>query len=49
MLNDYIQPYISAMKEGDKKKMEWIERDLAKLGVDRYTLLDILKDAEKTQ
>lgn len=49
MLNDYIQSYIAAKKEGDKKKMEQIERDLAKLGMDRMTLRAVVADTEKNQ
>ncbi len=49
MLNDYIQSYIAARKEADKGKMEKIERDLAKLGMDKMTRTVLVKDAEKSE
>ncbi len=49
MLNDYIQSYIAAKKKGDKRKMEQIEMDLQRLGMDRMTLLAVVADLEKTQ
>ena len=38
MLNDYITEYIAAKTRGDKETMNHIERDLSRLGMDRYTL-----------
>lgn len=38
MLADYIEQYREAMANGDKKTMREIERELAKLGMDRMTL-----------
>lgn len=49
MLNDYIQSYIVAKKKGDKRKMEQIERELQRLGMDRMTLLAVVSDLKKTQ
>lgn len=41
MLNDYITEYIKAKKANDTKTMTRIEKDLAKLGMDKLTL-DVL-------
>lgn len=38
MLADYIEQYKEAMANEDKKTMREIEKDLAKLGMDRMTL-----------
>ena len=46
MLSDYIDEYAAAKKNGDEKKMKQIERDLASLGMDKHTLLTILKEME---
>lgn len=47
MLNDFIQSYIAAKEDGDRKKMEQIERDLAKLGMDSMTLRSVVAEVEK--
>ena len=39
MLVEYIQKYIAAEDKGDKKSMRQIERVLARLGMDRATLI----------
>lgn len=39
MLSDYIVDYISAKANGDAKAIARIEKSLAKLGMDRRTLL----------
>lgn len=44
MLGDYINEYAAAKKNGDEKKMQQIEKDLASLGMDKHTLLTILKE-----
>ena len=44
MLSDYIEAYKEAMKANDKKEMEKIEKELAQLGMDKYTLMAIVKD-----
>lgn len=45
MLDDYIQDYIRATKENDKKSMDRIERDLRKLGMDKLTLKVLVNEA----
>lgn len=49
MLSEYIQSYIDAKAKGDKAKMEQIEKDLKKLGMDRMTLLTVVAEEEKNQ
>ena len=44
MLGDYIDAYIEAKENGDKKEMTRIEKDLAKLGMDRMTLKVVVAD-----
>ena len=44
MLSDYIEAYKEAMKNKDKKEMEKIEKELAILGMDKNTLMTIIKD-----
>lgn len=44
MLGEYIEQYKKAMEEGDKKEMERIEKDLAKLGMDKMTLMLLAKE-----
>ena len=45
MLDDYIQDYIRAMKENDKKSMERIDRELGKLRMDKLTLKVLVNEA----
>lgn len=47
MLNDYITAYIKAKKDNDTKFMKQIEKDLARLGMDKSTLLVLVKELEK--
>ena len=47
MLNDYIVDYIKAEQDGDKKKMDKLEKELAKLGMDRMTLRLLVDELEK--
>ena len=44
MLEDYIVAYEKALKEHDAKAQKKIERDLAKLGMDKITLMTIVKE-----
>ena len=44
MLNEYIENYKKAMAEGNKKEMERIEKDLAKLGMDKMTLMVLVRE-----
>lgn len=44
-----FNPTLPPRKKGDKRKMEQIERDLQRLGMDRMTLLAVVADLEKTQ
>lgn len=46
MLSDYIDAYIQAKKDGNKKEMQRIERDLSRLGMDKYSLLAIVDELE---
>ena len=43
MLQDYIQDYCDAYEAKDKNKMRKIEGTLVRLGMDRATLLYLLK------
>lgn len=47
MLNDYITDYIKAKRDNDTKSMKQIEKDLAKLGMDKATLLVLVEELEK--
>lgn len=38
MLSDYIEMYMDAKANGETDKIEMIERELASLGMDRFTL-----------
>lgn len=49
MLSEYIKSYIDAKAKGDKAKMEQIEKDLEKLGMDKMTLLTVVTEEEKNQ
>ncbi len=49
MLEEYIQKYEAAQKEGDKKTMARIERALSSIGMDRYTLLTIVAERRKAR
>lgn len=42
MLSDYIDAYEAAIRRGDKKAAEKIEKDLARLGMDKATLMLIV-------
>jgi uncharacterized membrane protein (DUF106 family) len=44
MLGDYIDQYVEAYKRKDRKEMERIERELSKVGMDKYTLMLIIGD-----
>ncbi len=44
MLGDYIDAYIEAKKNGCEKEMKRIEKDLAKLGMDKHTLDVVVAD-----
>ena len=48
-MNEYIQAYIQALKAKDKNEMARIERDLQKLGMDRYTLVVLVKELLKEE
>ena len=43
MLQDYINEYCDAYEAKDKKKMRQVEGTLIRLGMDRATLLYLLK------
>ena len=44
MLSDYINDYIDAIIAKDEKKMRKIEKELARIGMDRYTLVTLAKE-----
>ena len=46
-MSEYIEAYIKALRANDKKEMSRIERDLRKLGMDRYTLIVLVKELLK--
>lgn len=43
MLSDYIEMYKKAMQKDDKKEMARIEKQLARLGMDKATLVTLAK------
>lgn len=45
MLTEYIERYKKAVAVGDEKTMILIERELAYLGMDAYTLKTLAKSA----
>lgn len=49
MLQDYIDQYREAVETGDNKEMTRIEKDLAKLGMDRHTLNVLLVEQYKRE
>lgn len=46
-MSEYIEAYVKALKANDRKEMARIERDLQKLGMDRYTLIVLVKELLK--
>ena len=47
MLSDMINAYVEAQKKGNTKEMQRIEKQLAKLGMDRMTLQILAKEVSK--
>lgn len=47
MLEDYIRQYEEAVAAGNKNVMKRIERELGSLGMDRATLLVLVKERKK--
>ena len=47
ILSEYTQSYIDTKAKGDKAKMQQIEKDLEKLGMDKMTLLTVVAEEEK--
>ena len=47
MLYEYIEEYKKAMKFDNKKAMAKIEKDLARLGMDKRTLLVLVSEFEQ--
>lgn len=47
MLSEYIDNYIKALDDNDEKSIKRIERELAMLGMDRYTLQIIVAERRK--
>ncbi len=47
MLEDYIRQYEEAVAAEDKATVKRIERELGSLGMDRATLLVLVKDRRK--
>lgn len=47
MLNNYINDYIDAYLKQDKRKMSQIERSLSRVGMDKQTLLYLVKSELK--
>lgn len=46
MLSEYVYQHIAAKWQGDHEEMHRIERNLAKLGVDRTMLLIIVQEVK---
>lgn len=47
MLEEYIRQYEDAVAAGDKVTVKRIERELGSLGMDRATLLVLIKERRK--
>lgn len=47
MLGEYIKMYVQAIQNHDEKAKVKIEKDMAKLGMDRYTLSMLAKEEMK--
>lgn len=47
MLHDYITDYISASERGDYALMDEIEKDLAKVGMDKQTLIELVDELKR--
>lgn len=47
MLSEYIDNYVKALKNKDKKAQAKIEKDLAKLGMDKMTLMILVAEQVK--
>ena len=47
MLSDAIKKYVKAKRENDTKEMDRIEKLLAKVGMDRQTLMVVIKEMEE--
>ena len=47
MLSDYIEAYIEAKKNNNVKQMERIEKQLAKLGMDKHSLDVVVAELSK--
>ena len=44
MIEEYIRHYEEAIRKKDRKTQQKIERDLARVGMDRMTLLTIVME-----
>ena len=44
MLNDLLNALKEAIKNNDKKKVQKIKNQLNKIGIDNYTIYELLKD-----
>lgn len=44
MLGDYIEEYKKALQNNDKKEQVRIEKALQSLGMDKYTLMVLVKE-----
>ena len=49
MLSDMIEAYVEAQKQGNTKEMQRIEKQLAKLGMDKYTLMVLVNDIKRKE
>lgn len=47
MLSDVIDMYIEALNKGDKKECERLEKKLYRLGMDKATLMIIVRERKK--
>ncbi len=47
MLGDYVAEYIQARRTGNNAEAERIERDLNTLGMDKMSLMAIVKEMEE--
>ena len=48
-MSEYIEAYVKALKANDKKEMARIERNLWRLGMDKHTLLVVVKEMMKEE
>lgn len=49
MLSEIIDAYRMARREGNKNEMQRLEKQLSRLGMDRYSLMAIVDELDKKE